>query len=169
MDRDSILQLRGLAIHHPLIHILVSLQLALWSPVLCCCAIKGAIGQVTGVISTTCVEDGCCVQPKAKVQPTCCASSIEGTVDDALTVSGVLSANEDAPGCTCHERITDRISIDTGGKVSVPVPQFIGLFALAVEVCDGINTDQFVWTWRMLHHAHPPPDTLVSRHILLLI
>src|SRR5690242_14579286 len=89
------------------IRLILAMYLAVWSPAMCCCAIKSALGGSTCSerTSTCCARlapasGDCC--DKEEIAPSCC--------DDQDRVSGT----SDEGRCRCHEKSIDRL--DTGGK-----------------------------------------------------
>jgi hypothetical protein len=142
------------------VHILLAFPLALWSPVMCCCAIKGAIGTVAGTGHAGCALETCCANQASVDEPaSCCAG------DDDNDSSNQLQTKDS--NCRCHERVGDKVQLNTGGKIHVPIAQLIvAHFDVQLEAP---RLFQYAALSGAHLRAHPPPRTLVNQHCLLLM
>jgi hypothetical protein len=144
-------------------HSLLAFQLAIWSPVMCCCAIKGAIGAVTGVEHVGCQIESCCA-PLAQVeeQPSCC----DGT--ETIHSANRSQHSTDDCNCRCDERASEKVQLDTGGKIHVPSLQIAFVFVHVLLVATP-TAYQSAAMGDLRQRPHPPPHTLLSQRCLLLI
>ena len=160
----------GEAIHSPLIHILLALQLVMWSPVMCCCAIKGALGQVTG-LQVQCDQGGCCASSPQATESDCCASSKSDETVDECCRNLESYADQSTRDCTCHERMAGKVQLDTGGKVSLPnaTDQVVLTLLIASVDFDRMRLVSRGASGDRIARAHPPPNSLHAQRCLLLI
>lgn len=147
------------SIHHPLVHILLAFQLALWSPVMCCCAIKGVIGTVAGTAAGGCETKTCCAQQVEDVEPSCCSGAA------GMDAPEQVPAKKDG-NCRCHERVSAKVQLDTGGKIHMPVPQ-VAVFIAPVDAF--ASPIPFAAIRNHVLRSHPPPSALLAQRCLLLI
>lgn len=163
---------------NPLLRIVLAMYLAIWSPALCCCGVKAAIGQVTRISAGRCGEQVMAATPVAaetEALPSCCAHR-QKTPEKSQTVGDVRATNQcaqhPASPCRCHDAVDTKVRLDTGAKIVLPAlgkadfAQAI-MFALPASVIDTIvpaiaRSDQ--------RRIHPPSlTTLLSQRCLLLI
>lgn len=156
-------------IHKPIVHILLALQLALWSPVMCCCAIKATLGRVTGS------EAGCCMQRQAaKHRTSCCAMNDDHEDSDTGLIAGGDDQSPAKPihdNCRCHDRIVDRVQLNTGGKITIPkiAEHFIPLFLIHAMSPAGANPMKSAAATDRARRAPPSSASLHSQRCLFLI
>ena len=137
------------------IRVVLAAYLAIWSPAVCCCAIKSALRTMTGF------------QPTAYVSRESNPGSCCGPAADHRESSKPAKAPPREAGCQCHETTADRL--DTGGK-TMPA-QALGL--LGVLDTSGVAEPRAVIEtsggspWQRWHP--PPPNSLLGQHCLLII
>jgi hypothetical protein len=145
--------------HHGLVHLVLSLHLAVLTPALCCCDFKVLLGAMTGIEVEGCGSRRCgaAVERDAHVPP-CCRAGKEA---EAATDS------ETCP-CRCHEQSEVTPKLDTGLKVTVPA-----LALLALPPVAGTAIAPAPATFSKSGHdprrGRPPDLSLVARHCLLLL
>jgi hypothetical protein len=140
---------------NPLMRVVLAMYLAVWTPAMCCCAIKSAMGHAPCAIAVQDDAPSCCA---AKQKATCCATPTESTAPSESK-------------CRCHEKPVDRLA--TGTKTIVKAPDFqVGTLQWA-PANDAIAAPHFedAPIAIQLRRAHPPPlhDTLIALRTLLLI
>jgi hypothetical protein len=148
-----------------MLRMLIAMYLAIWSPAVCCCAIKTAMGAVTGVEVARCDQQS--PARDAQADEGCCASR-EGSRDDA---EAATSDDEPSP-CRCHETVESKVRLDTGAKVTLPALEKIDALpamlwavirvAMMPSVAEGVVGDHHVSAVR-------PQASLLAQRCLLLI
>ena len=155
----------------PLFRIFMAMYLAIWSPAMCCCAIKGGLGRVTGV------QVACCSQREAVAECTPRdAMAMQGSSHSCCAKLQVAQTSDDQPapasgeGCKCRDRSTQL------GQVS-PTAKFVAmtltLHLLAIMVHDAqpvaahIENAKWNRTWQLAHG--PPRESLFDQHCLLTV
>jgi hypothetical protein len=175
----------------PLARVLLAMYLAIWTPAMCCCAIKMAMG---GRPCADQIDSGaaCCGAPPRPLS--CCDSRSAGPGKAQRDVVGFASlyppygdADEvgaccdegaaagsapldDDRGCTCHERKIDRL--DTGGKVTLPglAADALAAMALPITLIAMMPAAEYGASRDVCRRAHPPPTTsLLAQRCLLII
>ncbi|HVP73180.1 MAG TPA: hypothetical protein VMS30_05535 [Phycisphaerales bacterium] len=106
------------------LRILMAAYLAIWSPALCCCDVKLAIGRVTGVDAMAC---GAAKLASIEMQSresapelACCAQRAAekaATPDVAACAATSSAPNDRDDRCRCRDASDSRIRLDTGAKV----------------------------------------------------
>ncbi len=163
-----------------LLRILMAAYLAMWSPAVCCCGIKTAIGRMTGVEVASCGEKaaapaideregsgGCCAHRAAQA-----SNDLVASCHRAETANS--SSSDDAPPpCRCHETVESPVRLDTGAKVTLPalakidtLPAMLpvlSVVAMEPSVAEGVEVNDH------RSHAPPPRSTLLAQRCLLLI
>ncbi|MCI0362523.1 MAG: hypothetical protein L0Y44_10150 [Phycisphaerales bacterium] len=157
------------------LRIMLAAHLAIWTPAWCCCMIKAAAGEMTGVATVGCVGGGCCSQRIAARRPaqrdSCCAKRARETCceGDADGVTGG-PIDQTPSSCSCHNELNDVVRLDTGSRVSVPVltvDMHAGLVFVNHQSCGGVELH-----WRdsaVGLREHPPPATLLEQRCQLII
>ena len=146
---------------HAVTRIFLAMYLVLWAPALCCCAIRGSLGTVTGIGGASCEADQCCTRTEKKPtsRESCCAVE----ADDALA-----KRPSNSP-CKCHDVGNDRVRFDTSFKLSLVdiSPAFIAIPAPVLFV-PGLAEDGFSIPVSAQLDL-PPPTALLAQHCLLTI
>lgn len=174
--------------NQPWLRILLATYLAIWSPAMCCCDVKLAIGRVTGMQARAC---GSAVLTPADVPPmeaapehSCCAQrTAKGPVEPVLQGCARPSPVSDDHGnrCRCHETGDSKIRLDTGSKIVVSdlVRSDLTIPSLVSPIMAALPVD---WITTGLMHGPWPPgkvegirltmlrqQTLLGRGCMLLI
>jgi hypothetical protein len=117
----------------PLLRILLAVYLAIWSPAICCCAMKAVIGRVTGCEVADCSEragsfgaavemrgdeqqsapEGCCAHRQSKIDASC-------LLGEAISGDGAADQPKQPAPCRCHESLDSAVRLDTGAKITLP-------------------------------------------------
>lgn len=131
------------------IRILLAMSMALWSPAWCCCALQAAAATILDETCEVQLAAGCCSRTPAAVR-SCCE-------------------DEQTP-CKCLERPNELNRLDTTTKLSVPKPGCETPAFVAFDASAQLPI-QFAATIPITccHTVHPPPQSLVVQHCLLLI
>jgi hypothetical protein len=150
-----------------ILRVILATYLAIWTPAMCCCAIKSAMGQAP-CHSTEEVRFRSCCALIEKSTRSCCDREL--TNDDAPAATDDC-CNDLSHGskCKCHEKSIDRL--DTGGKInpSIPTVQLI-LIDLSPKVLAAAELAHCLLMCRsMSGHTHPPPRSLFSQRCLFLV
>ena len=162
----------------PVLRMMVAMYLAIWSPALCCCAIKAGLGHVTG-IEMSCGRTGC--GSKASVQkpqepPACPHCAPRANESDCCAAAAnhddqSTSQPQQDGGCKCHEKTIDRLPLDTGGKINLPALSLV-LHSIFMLPAQGDLSDSS--TPRVsnapIQRAHAPPgQSLLAQHCALIV
>ena len=112
--------------NQPWLRILMAAYLAIWSPALCCCDVKLAMGRMTGVEARPCgaaAPSSIDVQPlEAATERSCCAPrAVESDVAPVVAACAMPLPSSDDHGnrCRCHETGDSKMRLDTGSKVTL--------------------------------------------------
>ncbi len=106
------------------LRILMAAYLAIWSPALCCCDVKLAIGHVTGLEAMVCgSEKQASVDEQSREAapvPACCAR--RAAENDAAQNVVACAPTSTRPGqkddhCRCRDAGDSKIRLDTGAKI----------------------------------------------------
>jgi hypothetical protein len=148
--------------------VILAMYMAIWSPALCCCAIKSALGQVTAVAVFDCGSE-CCggsMQFRSSLERSACADESE-CCGEAPIQTGCERRSD---GCRCHDKPVDRL--DTGNKVSVPGLSIDTTPVIAAPDCLSLGrSERPVISNRndSVRRCHPPPHSLLLQRCLLTI
>jgi hypothetical protein len=155
---------------HALLRILMAMYLVIWSPALCCCGIKAALGTVSGVKVALCGETAPVAMPAEASG--CCAKKAVNAMSVAIPTSLPAGGAGDKPSpCRCHESVESKSRLDTGAKVTLPAVPLAEFAVIAPAVCDVRVTESLIITKPAVGFDLPPPwlSTLLAQRCLLLI
>jgi hypothetical protein len=151
------------------------MHLAIWSPAVCCCGVKAAMGEVTGVDVAACGE----LAPPADKQPAetigCCGGRGAPVELSAASCHALrpASTNHGSSPCRCHETVESKARIDTGVKVSIPalvqIDNLPAMLPVAMPMTMAPSVAEGVADNRRRSDLPARQKTLVAQRCLLLI
>ena len=143
------------------VRLILAMYLAIWSPAMCCCAIKSALG------ASGCEERSrlCCARNISTLNH-CCDTNVPAS---SVCCAGEdhLSGTSDESRCRCHEKSIDRL--DTGSK-AIEFSLAVNHFGLLIEHATGACASTDHRQVDLASRWHPPPsNSLFLQRCLLLI
>src|SRR5678816_4216896 len=155
-----------------MMRMVVAMYLAIWSPALCCCALKTGLGHVTGT-QMRCDQGGCCSKSSIAraPQPRACPHCAPKTNESSCCSASAPRNNDESScpshqggGCRCHEKSIDRLPLDTGGKIILPVLSLL-LQPMLMLPGDAIAMPASTAAQLLAQRAYPPPGhSLLAQH-----
>ena len=167
-------------ISSPMLRMMLAMYLALWSPALCCCAIKSGVAHVIGIDGQSGMRS-CCSQsamraaaaPAVPSCPRCAANAAKSNLCAQPSTSGDtwVAASQQDGHCKCHERSIDAVRLDTGGRISMPaLSAMLGTMLSDLNGLTAPHSDVLSVQVGIRERAHPPPSpTLLAQHCSLVV